>query len=325
MRSQEFIQKTVTAEGVAGAALGGLAGAALTKNVSGAAAGAELGSSLQDKLTSEEYLPEIERLTVGDYEGGKKYLYGAKAKTFTPLPGGSGLLYRIRDPKSASPIVTIWDPNPTAESGPPARGPYEFNFQYQERMKKWARSQEKARRTGRREPQLIAKLALESLGKRFPLPNALQVGTITVDEDYRGRGLAKALYGIVLTIMQRPLVAGSSQTPGGRQNWVSLSQIPGVEINGYVAIEDDDINPAAQYSPRSKKETEQMIDTLMGKLGAQYLGKAGSYDNRFFAFPVQPNSTGKELTALVNTGLSKVYGESRVVTTGLYAVWTGAA
>jgi hypothetical protein len=63
----------------------------------------------------------------------------------------------------------------------------------------------------------------------------------------------------------------------------------------------------------------------MGKLGAQYLGKAGRYDNRFFAFPVQPNSTGKELTALVNTGLSKVYGESRVVTTGLYAVWTGAA
>jgi GNAT superfamily N-acetyltransferase len=203
---------------------------------------------------------------------------------------------------------------------------YEFNFQYQERMKKWAKDQEKARRTGRREPQLIAKLALESLGKRFPLPNALQVNTITVDEDYRGRGLAKALYGIVLTVMQRPLVAGTSQTPGGRQNWVSLSQIPGVEINGYVAIDDDDINPASRYSAGSKKETEKMIDTLMGRLGAQYLGQAGYfYDNRFFAFPVQPNSTGKELAALVNTGLSKVYGESRVVTTGLYAVWTGAA
>jgi hypothetical protein len=64
----------------------------------------------------------------------------------------------------------------------------------------------------------------------------------------------------------------------------------------------------------------------MGRLGAQYLGTAGYFiNNRFFAFPVQPNSTGKELAALVNTSLSKVYGESRVVTTGLYAVWTGAA
>jgi GNAT superfamily N-acetyltransferase len=276
-------------------------------------------------MRSQEFLPEIDRISSDDYEGGKKYLYGAKAKSFTPLPGGSGLLYRIRDPKSASPIVTIWDPNPSADSGPPPQMPYEFGSQYQRRLEQWAKDQEKAQRTGRREPQLIAKLALESLGKRFPLPNALQVNTITVDEDYRGRGLAKALYGIVLTVMQRPLVAGTSQTPGGRQNWVSLSQIPGVEINGYVAVDDDDINPASQYSPRSKKETEKIIDTLMGKLGAQYLGTAGYYDARFFAFPVQPNSTGKELAALVNTGLSKVYGESRVVTTGLYAVWNGAA
>jgi hypothetical protein len=276
-------------------------------------------------MRSQEFVAEIDRISSDDYEGGKKYLYGAKAKSFTPLPGGSGLLYRIRDPKSASPIVTIWDPNPSADSGPPPQMTYEFGSQYQRRLEKWAKDQEKAQSTGRREPQLIAKLALESLGKRFPLPNALQVNTITVDEDYRGRGLAKALYGIVLTVMQRPLVAGSSQTPGGRQNWVSLSQIPGVEINGYVSINDDDINPEFQISPRSKKETEKIIDTLMGKLGAQYLGTAGYYDARFFAFPVQPNSTGKELAALVNTSLSKVYGESRVVTTGLYAVWTGAA
>ena len=271
-------------------------------------------------MRSQEFLPEIERLTVGDYEGGKKYLYAPQAKKLLPLPGGSGLSYHVGGSKTF-PIVTIWDPEGAGESTPPPRSPYEMNSEYQARVKKWQAQQAR----GVREPQLIAKLSLETLDKSFPLPNALQVNTITVDEDYRGRGLAKALYGIVLSIMQRPLVAGSSQTPGGRRNWASLSQIPGVEVYGYVSIQDDDINPEFQISPRSKKETEQIIDTLMGRLGAQYLGTAGYYDNRFFAFPVQPNSTGKELEALVNTGLSKVYGESRVVTTGLYAVWTGAA
>jgi GNAT superfamily N-acetyltransferase len=273
-------------------------------------------------MRSQEFLPEIERLRTGDYEGGKKYLYAPQAKKLLPLPGGSGLLYHVGGSKTF-PIVTIWDPNPTAESGPPPRSPYEMNSEYQARVKKWQAQQAR----GVQEPQLIAKLALSAVDQRFPIPGALQVETITVDEDYRGRGLAKALYGIVLSIMRRPLLAGESQTPGGRRNWASLSQIPGVEVNGYVAIDDYDLDPANDPSPLGKKQSEAMINTLMGRLGAEYIGAdtRGRTSQRFFAFPVQPNLTGAEMEAMVKTGLSKIYGQSSAVETGLYAVWNGAA
>jgi hypothetical protein len=145
------------------------------------------------------------------------------------------------------------------------------------------------------------------------------VGTITVDEDYRGLGIAKALYGIVLTIMKRPLLAGSSQTPGGRRNWLSLSQIPGVEVRGWLRIDDDDLDP------RQVSGAEKNIDTLMGRLGAQYLGKGAYRGHQFFSFDVQPGRTGKELEAVVKTQLNRLYNESYHVTTGLYAVWNGAA
>jgi hypothetical protein len=165
----------------------------------------------------------------------------------------------------------------------------------------------------------------------LPLKGALQVGVITIDEDYRGVGLAKALYGIVLTIMKRPLVAGSSQTPGGRRNWVSISQIPGVEMKGYFSIDDIDLKAidTSKLDPRyddvkwakyQNKQANQTIDTIMGKLGGQFIGKRN--DQLYFAFDVQPNTTGKELEAYVNTKLNKVYGDYES-NSGLYAIWTG--
>ena len=262
-------------------------------------------------MRSQEFLPEIERLTVGDYEGGKKYLYAPQAKKLTPLPGGSGLLYHVGG-SNYSPMVTMWDPEGLDGAQEPGRrNPNELSSEYQARLKKW-----KAR--GARQSQLIGKLTLEHVDA-FPMPGAVQVGTITVDEDYRGLGIAKALYGIVLTIMKRPLMAGGSQTPGGRRNWLSLSQIPGVEVRGWLRIDDDDLDPR-QVSSAAKN-----IDTLMGKLGAQYLGKGAYRGDRFFSFDVQPGRTGKELEAAVKTQLSQVYNENYGVTTGLYAVWTGAA
>ena len=143
----------------------------------------------------------------------------------------------------------------------------------------------------------------------FPLANAVGVDTITVDEDYRGQGIAKALYGIVLTIMKVPLVAGNAQTPGGRRNWVSLASIPGVEIKGYVGLETYDLH-------------SRNIDTVMGQLGGEHLGQTKTGE-RFFTFDVQPSTTGKELEAYVKTHLSKVYG-STDYNSGLYAIWSGA-
>ena len=159
---------------------------------------------------------------------------------------------------------------------------------------------------------MIGKLIITPADTRidqFPLANAVRVEVITVDEDYRGRGIAKALYGIVLTIMQVPLVAGTSQTAGGRQMWVSLASIPGVEIKGYVGLETYDLN-------------SRNIDTVMGQLGGEHLGQAKDGE-RFFTFDVQPNSTGKELEAYVKTSLSKIYGSGQY-NSGLYATWSGA-
>jgi len=267
---------------------------------------------LQELL--EQQLDEIERLYKSDYTGGKDALYpGHSAKKYFELPGGSGLLYTVEG--KAEPIIKLWDPNSNIPDPKPKKEYNEFTSEFNARMKKW----EERQRTGKKIPQIIGKLSLEKPWN-FPIPGALQVGTITVDEDYRGMGLAKALYGIVLTILKRPLVAGSAQTPGGRRNWVSLSQIPGVEMKGYIAVEDYELSPPAGR-PERVKQAEQNIDIIMGQLGGQYIGKKSG--THFFAFDVQPNTEGKELEAYVKQKVAGVYGGRTSFEGGLFAVWTG--
>jgi GNAT superfamily N-acetyltransferase len=256
----------------------------------------------------------IEKLPAGEYRGGKSSLYhprNIKAEPAQPLPGGSGFVYTI-GPGQYGTEIKIWDPkgqdyiNSTVE---PVRKPKEPDWKFKGRLDYWKRSVERA---GNTPGQLIGKLIITPADTRidqFPLANAVRVEVITVDEDYRGRGIAKALYGIVLTIMQVPLVAGTSQTAGGRQMWVSLASIPGVEIKGYVGLETYDLN-------------SRNIDTVMGQLGGEHLGQAQDGE-RFFTFDVQPNSTGKELEAYVKTSLSKIYGSGQY-NSGLYATWSGA-
>jgi hypothetical protein len=66
---------------------------------------------------------------------------------------------------------------------------------------------------------------------------------------------------------------------------------------------------------------EKDIDTIMGRLGGQYIGPSKPPGNHYFAFDVVPGSG--ELAPAVKTELSKIYDEhgSR---TGLYAIWSGA-
>jgi GNAT superfamily N-acetyltransferase len=252
----------------------------------------------------------IEKLPAGEYRGGKSSLYHPKhikVGPAQPLPGGSGFVYTI-GPGLYGTEIKIWDPNGQDyinSTIKPVRKPKEPEWKFKGRLEYWGWA---VIRAGNTPGQLIGKLFLES-ANWFPIPDAVRVEVITVDEDYRGRGIAKALYGIVLTIMQVPLVAGSSQTAGGRQMWVSLASIPGVEIKGYVGLETYDLN-------------SRNIDTVMGQLGGEHLGQAKDGE-RFFTFDVQPNSTGKELEAYVKTHLSKVYGSTNY-NSGLYAIWSGA-
>jgi hypothetical protein len=279
-------------------------------------------------INETQELDEIERLTPSAYSGGKDSLYDKQVgKQVKKLPGGSGLLYSTSEGRYGGIDIKLWDPNgkdfiAQKERGiepKPVRNRRESIYDYRTRLYSWERSQRVLNTPG----QLIGKLSVSD-AKYFPLKGAVQVDTITVDEDYRGVGLAKALYGIVLTIMKRPLLAGSSQTPGGRRNWLSLASIPGVEMKGYFSMDDDDLNPNAErsrFSDTTPAQVNKNIDIIMGQLGGQYMGK-GRHDDEYFAFDVKPDTTKQELKAYVDTKLSKVYGGYNS-DTGLYAVWTG--
>ena len=289
------------------------------------------------KIT-ELQLDEIERLTPSAFSGGKDYLdsYG-REKSVRELPGGSGLLYSVTKDGDGDFIIKMWDPANRVEFKASPINSQRPSF-YTRR--EWASrieyiKQRDARRKleyDRSPGKLIGQLTVNSVGRSFPMADALQVGTITVDEDYRGVGIAKALYGVVLTIMKRPLLAGSSQTPGGRRNWMSLSQIPGVQMKGYLRISDMDLetrDPSKEnnyYDRRwvasQNKGADKRIDTIMGKLGGEHIGqnKSGTH---YFAFDVKPNTSKQELQAYVDTNLSKVYGGGYSSGGGLYAVWTG--
>lgn len=267
-------------------------------------------------MRAHDFVTEIDRIGKDEYVGGKNYLRDVDVQSLVPLPGGSGLFYGITG-SSVAPVISIWDPEGTVDPSPPKRLPYEFTGEYNKRLAKWKKQRDDEAR-GINTPKTIGKLTTISWNN-FPLKGSLIVGTITVDEDYRGLGIAKALYGIVLTILKRPLIAGDSQTPGGRRNWVSLSQIPGVEVRGWVKIDDNLIDDSTARSDN--------IDVLMGQLGADYMGthQTGFYKPHYFSFDVQPGKDGRELEATVKTHLSKIYNEGYKITTGLYAVWTGQA
>lgn len=236
-----------------------------------------------------QYLNEITRLSRSDFSGGKDAFAPKDSKKgLKALPGGSGLLYSI-DKDHGELTVNIWDPSPKLSTDKPKRAYGEFRSDYEARLQAWEE--------GKTVRTIIGQLIL-TYADGFPLKNSVQVNTITVDEDYRGIGLAKALYGIVLTVLKYTLVSGDSQTPGGRKNWVSLSKIPGVNMKGFIAIDKDDLAKDAEGKGK-------MIDVIMGALGGDHIGTTIAYE--YFAFDVKINATQTELEAYVKQKLAKVY------------------
>ena len=233
-------------------------------------------------MRAQEIITEIAAMPANQFAGGKDMLgmFQTPAKKhLKPLPGGTDLQYAIESNRYGT-IVQIVDP------GVP----------------------------GITRPEVVAVLNLDSSN----FPNTVQVGSITVDEDYRGRGLARALYGIVLTIMQKNLVSGSSQTPGGRRNWMSLATIPGVEVKGLVTLSNRDTDTTVG-DPKSRynKYVEKTIDRVM-ELGGQLVGK-NKYAS-YWTFDVEPGNG--RLEPVVQNALSKVYGGG--TDNALIATWTGA-
>lgn len=159
--------------------------------------------------------------------------------------------------------------------------------------------------------------------KQMPEPNCWQVEVIAVSPDYRGQGVATGLYGIVFTVMGATLVAGSDQTPGGRQNWTSMSQIPGVEVQGYVAISDAQLD--------SEHVVGELFKSIMD-VGAEYWGNPPNakshFDQQrihFFTFPAGIGDKGS-LESIVKSKIKVYHGyhEELRWTTGLLARWHGS-
>lgn len=252
-------------------------------------------------MRAKEFISEIRKIPQTSYTGGRSSLLHTKvprADRMLPLPGGSGLLYSITKDDGED-VVLIIDPD-HIDKIPPTKHRYEFDNEFNKRLKAWEKT------AGTPRPTIVGRLSLHRTYE--PIPNAVQVGSITVHEEYRGNGIARALYGIVLTIMKKTLVAGSSQTPGGRKNWMSLASIPGVEIKGYISIRSYKID-----------FDNAMQDKIMN-LGGQFVGKDS--EDEVWAFDVTPGDG--ELIPAVKNSLSKLYNQNwRTGTTGLYATWTG--
>jgi GNAT superfamily N-acetyltransferase len=273
-------------------------------------------------MRATEFLTEIERLSKDDYTGGKDELEVYQTpgeKKLVPLPGNRELSYSIKaDRDGTRQFIFIVDPNHIEKT---------LSRRYGESVSSFITRAKKVQRTGSKpEPKIVAKLSIEDFNS--PIPNAVQVGSITVDEDYRGRGLARALYAIVLYIMKKTLVAGNEQTPGGRRNWVSLTNIPGVEVKGFVQLDTDDVEfnpndwPDIPGYDTAKKQREKEVDAIhtnIMKLGGQFIGK-NKYAE-YWAFDVLPGKG--ELAPAVKTSLSKLYSDRGEEPTGLFAKWVG--
>jgi hypothetical protein len=189
-----------------------------------------------------------------------------------PLPGGSGLFYKVTGNTDGMTINIIDKDHPN---------------------------------------RAIAELILLT-DVRFPIKRSAMVSSIEVDEDYRGVGLAKALYGIAMSILNYTLIAGESQTPGGRRNWVSLYNIPNVTIQGYIMVEDYLLN-----------NDNKFIDRIMN-IGSDYLGKITD-ENRslmhVFAFPLTIDRA--QLKNAIADSDIKLYSKRGhpSVSVGMFAQW----
>lgn len=250
-------------------------------------------------------LDEIERVSSSDYVGGRQYLRVKDLPNkFLPLPGGSKFLYSLEKDQWFTKIK-IWDPEYKSPEPEPQPTRYESTSMFNARLAAWRK-----RKASGGAPRLIGKLELNDA--KFPINRALRVDTITVDERYRGQNIATSLYGIVLSILKRPLLAGDQQTPGGRSMWAKLNSIPGVKVRGYFTVIDEEL------------DDEEVIDVIMSKLGGDYLGKS-KYGTHYFSFDVVASKTKQELESYVKQQLVSVYhrGIDRDIQVGLYAVWEG--
>lgn len=152
--------------------------------------------------------------------------------------------------------------------------------------------------------------------KKFPIENTYSVYSVEVKRTHRGTGIAKAMYQYALNQLNLILMSGDTQTPGGQRNWVGLTNMPNVQVTGWAGIDKDEMSSTPDDSDEEAYH-RKIIDDLMGKVGAQYIGEDNYY--AYFEFPVQAEKSKVE--NLIKRTLIKVYQEyeSGTLITGLLA------
>ena len=130
--------------------------------------------------------------------------------------------------------------------------------------------------------EVIGGLDIDDHGKMF------EVDKIQVLPKYQGQGLGMSLYGIALSILKKPLVAGTAQTPDSQRAWLRLSQIPGVQVMGLLQMQ------RAQV-PFYKWKVEE--------LGAKPWTRVGNH--QLYLFPV---TAGKKRMKVAQPKVHKIYG-----------------
>lgn len=272
------------------------------------------GFNRKGQAKGNKYVTEIKRIDTDSYTGGKDEVeYLPVAKKLIPLPGGSGFKYQvIRGGNDFSISIDIVATN---VDRPKPREPRDW-WEDADIMK--AKADTTAWKINPIGSKVIGRLALSAV-RKSPLPNTYMVEFITVDEDFRGQGLAKSLYGIAISILHINLVSGETQTPSGRKNWISLSKIPGCEVVGLLSIRNQHLDPNEHYS--TGDEVSETMDSLMS-IGCDYLGKV--HEKHWFYFPV---TVSKDEIATAVTNDVEVYHDGYNTGKGwetfLLARWLG--
>ena len=257
-------------------------------------------------MRATEIVTEVDREPTSGFRGGRRSLYKPEHRLLSmivdakPLPAGyckmPGLLYSRQEGRFGGQMISIIKPdNPIDE-------------------------------------KVVGELTLLK-EMDFPLKPAYQVSTITVNEDYRGQGIAQALYRIVLDMDKATLLAGSSQTAGGRANWASLFNNPHVDVEGYVKVFDAEFEANTTAEPKELRKQYKAIDKVIENLmhlGWDYIGSTGTHaasKEHVFAFPVtELPGAKKELANAIADSKIKVYTRpsenyEAVFQTGLMARW----
>jgi GNAT superfamily N-acetyltransferase len=104
-----------------------------------------------------------------------------------------------------------------------------------------------------------------SRASHIPVP-AQQVDRIAVAPNYQNMGVARELYRLYFKNAKQALIAGDSQTLGGRRMWTKLWQDPAVDVVGLIGIPDDQFD-RWEDSPQFQK----WVDGIMN-IGGEYLG-----------------------------------------------------